>query len=318
MCSMEGSVGSRGCAPWDLWGAGNVLHGGICGEQGMCSMEGSVGSRGHSRSCVPRGVWGAGNVLHGGMDVWGAGNVLHGGINVWGAGDVLHGMCGEHTVPGCCVSWRDVWCTGNALGAVLRGMIGVLWLAQGTLEAVPCGGAHGMLCPALWCRGCPGGCAVWRNVWDAPTCRACQRGFAVGRGVWVVLGCCVVHGMPQELYFVEGCVGCSGVPTWLCCAGGTGLCWGHWVVLGALGVPVAVGWHWGVLWRPGWCVGCSEVCGVPSGLCRGKGRCWVDERGGSGIPIPVRGWDMGWEGLQHQGWAVGFESEKCPRRKKLE
>ncbi|XP_027519321.1 uncharacterized protein LOC113956688 isoform X3 [Corapipo altera] len=318
MCSMGRGVGNRRCAPWrDLWGAGDVLHG-ICGEQGMCSMEESVGSRG----CAPwRDLWGAGDTL---------GAVFHGVCGEQGMCSMEGWMCGEQGMcsmegsvgsrgcSGSCAPWRDLWGTGNALGAVLRGMIGVLWLAQGTLEAVPCGGAHGMLCPALWCRGCPGGCAVWRNVWDAPTCRACQRGFAVGRGVWVVLGCCVVHGMPQELYFVEGCVGCSGVPTWLCCAGGTGLCWGHWVVLGALGVPVAVGWHWGVLWRPGWCVGCSEVCGVPSGLCRGKGRCWVDERGGSGIPIPVRGWDMGWEGLQHQGWAVGFESEKCPRRKKLE
>lgn len=65
-------MGSRGCSgscvPWGVWGAGDalgtVLHGGVCGEQGMCSVEGCVGSSECSGSCVPWNVWGAG-------DAWG-------------------------------------------------------------------------------------------------------------------------------------------------------------------------------------------------------------------------------------------------------
>lgn len=109
LCSV-GCVGSRGCsgncASWrGVWGAGDVLRGGMCGEQRvlreLCSVE-CVGSRG----CL-------GDVLHGRRDGLGDGDV---------AGAVLHGkMCGAWGIVGelCWDVWGALGCTGTPGGCAV-------------------------------------------------------------------------------------------------------------------------------------------------------------------------------------------------------
>ena len=84
------------------------------------------------------------------------------------------------------------------------------------------------------CRGCPGGCALWRDVW----------GTGDALGVVLYGGMCGVQGMPRGLCFVEGHVGCFGV---------------H-------GKP------WRAVWRGVWsALRCIVVQGMPSGLCYMEG-----------------------------------------------
>ncbi|XP_051634600.1 uncharacterized protein LOC127467097 [Manacus candei] len=222
MCSMEGSVGSRECAPWrDLWGAGNVLHGGICGEQGMCSMEGCVRSMEcapwrdgcvGNRECELCSMGCVGSRECAPWDVWGAGDVSRGGIG--GEQGMLQEVCPMRCVGsmGCaesCAPWREVWGAGDvfhgtpflflhppcAPGArdVLHGGMGG---KQGVLQE---------LCPmrCVGSRGCSGSCAPWRDLWGSRGCApwdVCGTGDALGTvlhgGMCEVQGKCSIGCAP--------------------------------------------------------------------------------------------------------------------------
>lgn len=70
--------------------------------------------------------------------------------------------------------------------------------------------------------------------------------------------------------------------------------WGARGCAGGSGAVLGCVWLW-VQHQGELC--CPEVRGSAFGPCCGRGQCWVDQRGGGEIPVSVRGWDIGWEGL---------------------
>lgn len=155
---------------------------------------------------------------------------------------IYGGMCGVQRVPRGCDLWRAVWgalgCTGGPGGCAV-------W------------GPYGVLCLALWCRGCPRCCAIWKGVWVAPACGGCHVDGCVGCpglccAAWDTLGAVLRDGVCAMLCVAVGCMG------WPCvCAlwSALGLCWGHWVP-GGWAVWVAVRCSTRMLWG----LGCMSRC----------------------------------------------------------